>query len=90
MAEPQLRLPHALTLQSRQTLTMTGVTQIRSFDEQTVALETEMGILTVHGTQLQLENLSLEGGQVRVTGTVSALIYEDPHPSGSWLRRLLG
>ena len=90
MAESRLRLPHGLTLQERQTLTMTGVTQVQSFDEQTVVLETDMGALTIHGTQLQLENLSLEGGQIRVTGTVSALVYEDPRPSGSWLRRLLG
>lgn len=90
MADQQLRLPHALTLKERQSLTMTGVTEVQSFDENTVALHTELGILLVHGKDLQLKNLSLEGGQVSVTGTISALIYEEPRPSGSWLRRLFG
>jgi hypothetical protein len=46
-------------------------------------------MLSVHGQELQLKTLSLEGGQVAVDGNISALIYEDPRPSG-WLRRLLG
>ena len=42
----------------------------------------------VQGADLQLKTLSLEGGQVAVDGTVSALIYEEPRQSG-W-RRFFG
>lgn len=90
MADQQLQMPHALTLKERQSLTMTGVTEVMSFDENTVTLRTEMGTLLVHGKDLQLKNLSLEGGQVSVGGTISALIYEEPRPSGSFLQRLFG
>ena len=79
-------LPHKLTLTQRTHMTMTGVTEVISFDENTVCLKTSMGLLTVHGQGLQLKNLSVEGGQVAVEGTVSAFLYEEPR--GGSLRRL--
>ena len=84
MNEESIRLPHKLTLNERKGLTMTGVTEVVSFDDSAVVLRTGLGILTVHGQQLQLKNLSLDGGQVAVDGTVSALIYEEPRPERGW------
>ena len=78
-------LPHRLQLSERKNLTMTGVTEVVSFDETAVILQTSMGLLIVQGQQLQLKNLSLEGGQVSVEGTISALSYEEPRQSG-WRR----
>ena len=82
-------LPHKLTLVGRKELTLTGVTEVIRFDEQAVVLKTGMGLLTVHGRDLHLKNLSLEGGQAAVEGTVSALVYEEPRKSGT-LRRVFG
>jgi hypothetical protein len=48
-----------------------------------------MGTLAIHGKELQLKNLSLEGGQVAVEGTIAALVYEEPRAAGG-LRRLFG
>ena len=83
MAEQQL--PHKLSLNERKELTMTGVTEVVSFEENAVVLRTALGTLVVQGSGLQLKTLSLEGGQVAVDGTVSALIYEEPRLSG-WKR----
>ena len=90
MAQEQLQLPHKLTLQQRNALTMDGVTEVVSFDDTTVILHTSLGTLVIQGRDLQLKTLSLDGGQVAVNGTVSALIYEEPRPQGGWLRRLFG
>lgn len=90
MAEERMRLPHRLTLNERQQLLVTGVTEVVSFDENTVVLTTDMGTLMVGGTQLQLRNLSSEGGQVAVEGKVSAMSYEEPKTAGGWLHRLFG
>ena len=79
------RLPHKLQLNERKKLTMTGVTEVVSFDETAVILQTSLGLLIVQGQQLQLKNLSLEGGQVMVEGTISALSYEEPR-QGGWRR----
>lgn len=84
----ETNLPHTLSLKERRELTMTGVTEVVSFEENAVVLHTALGTLTVQGKGLQLKTLSLEGGQVAVDGDISALIYEEPH-LGGW-RRLFG
>ena len=82
-------LPHDLILKGRQKLTVTAVTEVVSFDETAVVLLTGLGVLMVHGQGLQLKELSVEGGQTCVEGTISALVYEEPR-QGGWLRRILG
>lgn len=89
MNQDRLTAPHRLTLEQRERLTMTGVTEVVSFDESAVVLHTELGALHVQGEELRLKTLSPEGGQVCVNGKIAALIYEQPR-SGSLLRRLLG
>lgn len=80
MAEEQL--PHKLQLDNRKKLTMTGVTEVVSFEETAVVLRTNLGTLIVQGQGLQLKTLSLDGGQVAVDGTVSALVYQEPRQTG--------
>ena len=82
---PEEHLPHKLQMSERRSLTMTGVTEVVSFDESAVVLQTSLGLLIVQGQQLQLKNLSLDGGQVAVEGNISALSYEEPR-QGGWRR----
>lgn len=86
----QTQMPHKLQLNERHQLTMTGVTEVVSFDDNTVVLQTALGTLIVQGQQLQLKTLSLEGGQVAVDGNISALIYEEPRLHSGWRQRLFG
>lgn len=89
MGDDGLRIPHDLTLKDRKALTMTGVTEVVSFDDTSVVLRTGLGTLLIQGEQLQLKTLTLDGGQVAVAGSIRALVYEEPRQSG-WLRRLMG
>ena len=86
----QEQMPHKVTMQERKNLTMTGVTEVVSFDDTTVILKTSLGTLIVQGRDLQLKQLSQDGGQVAVDGMVSALSYAQARESGGFLRRLLG
>ena len=90
MGENQMQLPHRLTLNERRQLSMTGVTEVVSFDENTVVLHTDLGALVIQGQGLQLKTLSPDGGQVMVEGSVSSMNYQEPRLGGSWLRRLMG
>jgi sporulation protein YabP len=83
-------LPHKLTLHQRSSLTMTGVTEVVSFDDAAVVLRTQLGTLVVQGSGLQLKTLASEGGQVAVEGKVTSLVYEEPREKGGWLSRLFG
>ena len=71
-------LPHSLTLERREKLTMTGVTEVVRFDEEAVELRTELGTLLVQGRDLKLRTLYPKGGNVAVEGTVTAIGYEEP------------
>ena len=87
MAEQNV-FPHRVSLNERKDLTVSGVTEVISFDEEAVILKTSLGNLNVHGRQLQLKNLSTNGGQVEVCGNIAALIYQQTKPTGSWIQRL--
>lgn len=88
--QDSIQLPHKLTLNERKTLSITGVSEVVSFDDTSVMLHTALGTLLIQGEQLQLKSLSPDGGQMAVDGHISALAYEEPRPSGGFLRRLLG
>ena len=85
----QFAMPHKLVLNERKLLTVTGVTEVVSFDDATVIAHTELGTLVVQGKDLQLKTLLPEGGQVTVEGTIATLMYEEPRPAGSLWQRLL-
>ena len=87
LAQQTDRLPHKLTLNRREQLTVTGVDEIIGFDETIVALHTDLGTLHIHGQQLQLKELSVDSGQMAVTGQISALIYEEPRSRRGLLGR---
>ncbi len=86
-----LEAPHRLTLEDRSRLTMTGVTEVESFDEGQVVLHTTRGVIIVRGQGLHLQLLSLDGGQIHVDGTVDSITYEDnPREAGGFFARLFG
>ena len=60
-----------------------------SFDDTAVVLHTELGTLEVQGQELKLKTLSLDGGQVAVDGTVTALVYDESRQNIGW-RRIFG
>lgn len=83
-------LPQKLILEDRKRLSVTGVQDVESFDENAVVLHTNHGLLIVRGKELQLKQLSVDGGQVSVNGTVDALIFEEGRKDGGFLVRLFG
>lgn len=89
MQEKQ-QLPHKLTLDERKKLTVTGVTEVVSFDEENVVVRTALGTLVVQGQGLQLKQLTLEGGNVAVDGEIGSLLYEQSRQTGNLFSRLFG
>ena len=87
----ELDAPHRLTLEGRNRLSMTGVLEVESFDENSIVMGTSKGVLVVRGEQLHIEQLSLDGGDLQVEGTVTALLYDGERESrGGLFSRLLG
>ena len=84
-----LAMPHSIMLDDREHMTVTGVTEVLSFDEQLVILETCNEQLTVQGSDMHIEKLNLDNGELSLSGTVTALEYTDglsARKAGLWSR----
>jgi len=69
---------HNLILESRNKLSVSGVTDVDRFDENIVLLYTSMGELTVRGTDLHVNDLSVESGEMNIEGEIQSIAYGDP------------
>ena len=87
MTEEQM--PHGLTLKGRKSLSVSGVSEVLSVEEDAVAVKTPLGILIIQGHGLKIRTLCPEGGRIEMDGNVTALIYEEPR-RGGFMRRLFG
>lgn len=80
-----------LILENRGKLSISGVNDVLSFDDQVVIVETELGLLTVKGQNLKINKLSIDTSEVIVEGEVSSLSYSDVNQmksSGSLLGKI--
>ncbi len=64
-----------IILEGRERLSISGVTDVLSFDEGEVAAETSLGLLVTTGEDLHVERLSLDMGELVLTGRITALEY---------------
>lgn len=87
--EKGLAFPQNLTLEDRRKLTVTGVTDIGGYDEQTIVAMTEKGELTIKGDDLHIIRMSVEAGELSVEGEIQSMSYIDVQPrSGGFFSRL--
>lgn len=68
---------HRFDMNARSSAIITGVKEVRSFDEQEVVLETEQEILVIRGHDLHVGRLSIEKGEIDLTGKIDSLIYSE-------------
>lgn len=73
-------IPHCVSMEGRKKITLTGVKDVDSFDEQTITLVTDYGELSVRGAGLHIGKLSTDSGEMCVEGKIDALIYSDDTP----------
>lgn len=71
----EMALPHALQLEERNKLTVSGVSDVDSFDEGTVVVYTSLGELTVRGEGLHILKLNTDTGELMLEGTVREMTY---------------
>ena len=80
-----------LILENRSKLSISGVIDVLSFDDQVVMVETELGLLTVKGENLKINKLSLDTSEVIVEGEISYMSYsnkEQEKMKGSFISKI--
>ena len=68
---------HKLSLTNRRSCTLTGVSDVLSFDIHEILLETDQGMLMIKGDDLHVNRLTLEKGEVDIDGRVDSLTYSE-------------
>ena len=86
--EKKQKLPHSVILENREAFTATGVSNVDSFDEQTIVAYTDLGELVVKGSGLHINRLNIETGELTLTGEVDSLTYTQGRQNGGMLSRL--
>ena len=81
---------HSLHLEQRSRGMITGVTEMKSFDEENILMETSQGTLEIRGSSLHVCRLELDKGEAEIEGKVDSLIYtqgKNGKKKGSLLKR---
>lgn len=64
-----------IILESREKLNVSGVVDILTFDEEEIILDTVLGVLEIHGSNLKVEKLSTDTGEILAKGKIDELLY---------------
>lgn len=75
MDENQPQRAHKVTIIGRRSGTISGVSDVLSFDVNEILLETDMGMLMIKGKELHVKRLTLEKGEVDIEGELDSLTY---------------
>lgn len=66
---------HGLILENREQLSLSGVSDVSGFDDESVTLNTELGELIIRGSGLHISVFSQESGELRLDGNIDSLEY---------------
>jgi sporulation protein YabP len=64
-----------LILESRKRLSLSGVVDVVSFNEEQIILNTILGSLTIKGEGLKMNKLDVQNGEVVMIGMVNSFTY---------------
>ncbi len=81
-------VPHNLVLENRRHLTAVGVMNVDTYDEESIAANTQGGPLLIRGKNLHLDRLNTETGELTVSGEICSMSYGESRPQGSFFSRL--
>ena len=80
--EPAPGATHSLELYERSRMVITGVTDVSEFSDDTVKLKTNMGAMTVKGSELTISKLDTNDGDVEINGSINSIQYHTKQKTG--------
>ncbi len=87
--EDNIRLEHKIIIDERKNLIISGVKEVKSFDDETVVLDSVMGKITVKGERLHIISFNTETGDLTAEGKIHAVVYiSDENRSGGFMSKI--
>jgi len=66
-----------LILENREKLSVSGVVDVESFNDECVIVDTELGILVIRGEDLHINKLNLDNSELIIGGDITSCEYDD-------------
>ena len=77
-----------IIIENRKKLTLSGVKDVVGFDEETIALETVLGKVTIKGNKLRIQNFNTENGDLTADGKINAVVYISEQKNNGLISKL--
>lgn len=71
------KVAHNIILENRNKLSISGVNDVDSFDDKQISAFTEMGFLTIKGSNLHINKFNTQNGELNLSGKIDSLIYSN-------------
>ena len=72
-----------LMLENREKLSVSGVIDVESFNDESIIVDTELGVLSIKGEDLHINKLSIDSSELSIEGDITSLEYSDREGSKS-------
>lgn len=66
---------HVINIDNRQRITITGVTEVVTFNEENVILNTVLGGLNIKGKNMRVNKLNVDNGDMSIEGEFQSMNY---------------
>ncbi len=74
---------HNIIMENRERMSISGVEDVETFNEEKIVMITQLGALIVEGRNLHINKLSVDTGEMLVEGELDSLVYHDKDASVS-------
>ncbi|MBE6674768.1 MAG: hypothetical protein E7596_06645 [Ruminococcaceae bacterium] len=75
MADSNEDLKHDVLIKSRQRMEMTGISDVSSFDEAEIIVQTGSSGVSIEGENLKIEKFNSENGELVLNGSINGMFY---------------
>ena len=79
---------HRIEIENREAIELSGVIEVINFSEEQISLATELGPLVIVGTELNIQHLNLDDGELIIDGQLISLDYSAEQKEGGILSNL--
>lgn len=90
MADERKIGKHKIVMDKRENVSITGVVDVISFDEETIVADTDMGVLVLKGLNLHVTKLNVDSGELDIDGQLESLHYEEENSFGKGKQSFFG
>lgn len=74
---PKLQQSHSLQINNRESVNITGVIKVITFNDENVILQTTMGGLSIKGKSMKVNKLNVDNGEMSIEGYIYSILYND-------------